>query len=119
MGRPGEIGKMAQLFKPSRKINLIAQVVLAVLVACSVTDFACTQTGGSRPVYSVEPRRVGLIQPGTVVGNEPPQGWSHLVIKSFPHPAAGDLAQLSETSNRLASFIITAFVANVKGDNVA
>lgn len=109
---------MTHLGKTGRKLTLILRPVLALLVACSVTDFACTQTGGARPVYSVEPRRVPLIEPGTVVGSEAPQGWSHLVIKSYPHPALGDVDRLNETSTRLASFIIPAFLANVKGENI-
>jgi len=109
---------MAQSQKLGRMCRLCVHFCLTVLVACTVTDFACTQTGNSRPVYSVTPQRVGLIEPGTIVESEPPKGWSHLVIKTHPHPALGDLDRVNDTTNRLASFIITAFVANVKGENV-
>ena len=34
------------------------------------------------------------IAPGTEIANQPPKGWSHLVIKSIPRLASGDLETL-------------------------
>jgi hypothetical protein len=57
--------------------------------------------------------RFELMQPGTVVGKEPPKGWSHLVIKSHPRIRPDDLRLVSPLTAELSSFLFTAFVANV------
>src|SRR6516225_6193911 len=40
-------------------------------------------------VGSMQPKLVTL-QPGLLIGDKPPQGWSHLVIKSIPRLASGE-----------------------------
>lgn len=68
--------------------------------------------------YDVNPRRLSLIPPGTIIGNEAPKGWSHLVIKSHPRVGAGDVNQLNQMAQQLSSFLFTAIVANVQGEPV-
>jgi hypothetical protein len=53
------------------------------------------------------------IPAGTVIGDGPPAGWSHLIIKSRPRPGTGDFRQVSADNTRLAGFLFTAIVANV------
>jgi hypothetical protein len=65
------------------------------------------------PAYDVTIRAVAPIAPGTVIAQEPPQGWSHLIIKSLPRAAHGDLDVLSDTHKQLASLLKPALVADV------
>jgi hypothetical protein len=97
---------------------LLGKVVLSVLVLSGITDVACTQGESARPYYGVTPHRIDLIPPGTVLDKGPPKGWSHLIIKSHPHPGTGDMAKVNESTYQLASFIFTGFVANVRGEQV-
>jgi hypothetical protein len=62
--------------------------------------------------------RFELLQPGTVVGKDPPRGWSHLIIKSQPRIRQEDLRQVSSLTADLASFLFTAFVANVEEERI-
>ena len=60
-------------------------------------------------------RRAELVSiaPGTVIANQPPKGWSHLVIKSIPHLASGDLETLPRTAFRTATLFRTVILADV------
>ena len=68
--------------------------------------------------YRAEPGRVRRaevvrIAPGTLVGDQPPRTWSHLVIKSFPRLASGDLGTLPRSAFRTAALIRTVILADV------
>jgi hypothetical protein len=73
--------------------------------------------------YDVTARPPEEIPPGTVIGRSAPPGWSHLVIKSLPrvHPeyrskVPGLTAGLTV---RMASWMFTAFLADVVRDEAA
>jgi hypothetical protein len=87
-------------------------------LACCVSDFTPTEAQTARPAAEGRRSRMALIPPGTVIGREAPEGWSHLVIKTYPRPGAGDLDRVNDNTMRLASFIFTAFVADVRGQQV-
>ncbi len=62
------------------------------------------------------PREMGRVGPGTLVDDGPPEGWSHLIIKS--HPFVGDDTR-GEISNFLAEqagLLFTTITANVATD---
>ncbi len=87
----------------------------AVLLALVVVPNAL-RAGGED--YRVEPgpvRRAELvaIAPGTVVGDQPPRTWSHLVIKCLPRLASGDLETLPRSAFRTATLIRTVILADV------
>ncbi len=68
--------------------------------------------------YRAEPGRVRraelvLIAPGTLVGDQPPRTWSHLVIKCLPTLASGDLETLPRSAFRTATLIRTVILADV------
>jgi hypothetical protein len=96
----------------------LGKALLSVLVVCSLTDVACTQGDNACLAYGVIPHRIEQIPPGTVVGNEAPRAWSYLVIKSYPRPGSGDVAQLSETTKQLASMLVTVMVASAQPEQV-
>ncbi len=99
-----------------RGFNLLGKALFSVLMVCCVTNAACPQLSDVRPNYDVNPRRVPLIKPGTVIGKEAPKGWSHLVIKSHPRAAAGDVKQMSDGNLKLCSLLFTGIVANVQAE---
>jgi hypothetical protein len=68
--------------------------------------------------YRAEPGRVRRavsvpIAPGTLVGNQPPKTWSHLVIKCVTRLASGDLETLPRSAFRTAALIRTVILADV------
>ncbi|MCS6849616.1 MAG: hypothetical protein NZ700_00425 [Gemmataceae bacterium] len=74
------------------------------------------QVAAPAAAYDVTPRRLARIEPGTVIGKEPPQGWTHLIIKSHPRLGAGDLNQVNSLTAQLSSFLFTAIVARVQAE---
>jgi hypothetical protein len=59
-------------------------------------------------------RPLERIPAGTVIGNDAPTGWTHLLLKSHPRPGAGDVAQVSADHLQLAGLLFTALVAEVR-----
>ena len=93
---------------------------ISALVLASSLEPAASFAQQARPVaYDVQPRRIGLIAPGTVIGNKPPRGWTNIVIKSFPKVGAGDIKKVAANDVKMAGILSTAFLANIKGDRGA
>jgi hypothetical protein len=77
---------------------------------------------GNRPVLGSDPQatekhRAGpelvKIRPGTTIDNGPPRSWSHLVVKSLPRLASGDLQSLPRSAFRTATLFRTVILADV------
>lgn len=98
-----------------RGVRLIGKTLLSVLMVCCLTDVACSESK-SGTAYDVTLRRLAQIPPGLVIGKEAPKGWSHLILKSYSRPGAGDVKQLTPTADRLARLLFTAIVADVKSE---
>jgi hypothetical protein len=64
-------------------------------------------------VGRMQPKLVPL-QPGLLIGDKPPQGWSHLVLKSLPRLASGEKDSLPNGSAKTAAYFRTVLLANVK-----
>lgn len=62
----------------------------------------------------VTPSPISFIQPGTIVGNDAPDGWSHLLFKNHSEIGTGDLQAASDHIKHLASFLASAMVAKVE-----
>jgi hypothetical protein len=95
--------------------RLLGRTFLVLLLACCVTDVACPQ-GEPAPSCDVRPRPLEQIPPGTAVGNHAPAGWTHLILKSRPRAAAGDVGLLTAEQASLASLLFTAIVADVQNE---
>jgi hypothetical protein len=67
-----------------------------------------------RASYDVTPRALGRIPAGTVIDDGPPQGWSHLVIKSRSVAKEGDASEVPKLARDLAGLLFTAIVADVR-----
>ncbi len=55
-----------------------------------------------------------LVTPGTVVGKTAPQGWSHLILKNYPHINPKQQSLVSASTYRLASLVFTSIMARVE-----
>jgi hypothetical protein len=64
----------------------------------------------------LEPRAVDRVPAGTLVADVPPDGWTHLVVKSMPRVASGDVDALSDKTSWLASFLFSTILAEVAED---
>jgi hypothetical protein len=87
-------------------------VVLGLSVKANGSDlptgiFAASAIGMSQP-------RLVYLKPGLRITKKPPEGWSHLVIKSIPRLATGDLGSLPAGSKKTATLFRSVLLANVK-----
>ncbi|MCE9565074.1 MAG: hypothetical protein K8U57_23835 [Planctomycetes bacterium] len=68
--------------------------------------------------YDVAAKPPEKIPPGTVVGTTPPEGWSHLVIKSLPRVRPDQESKIPRLARsqtvRMTRWMFTAFVADVR-----
>jgi hypothetical protein len=55
-----------------------------------------------------------LLAPGTRVDTGPPTGWTHLILKSVPRLASGDLDTLPGMANSTATMFRTVILADVR-----
>jgi len=79
--------------------------------------------GGAAPAESnaadavdVQPHEMPRINPGTVIGSDPPDGWSHLILHGVPHVAEGDVGRVPAVLARLVSLFHLTIVADVEQD---
>jgi hypothetical protein len=94
-------------------------VILALLVVGGLVGWAVLPPSvppGWAPLYDVTARQPDLLPPGTVVGDGPPPGWSHLVIKSLPRVRPEYHSQVDGLTIRMTTWLFTAFVADVTPD---
>ena len=87
-------------------------VVLGLSVECAGSDpttgmIAAGAMGMSQP-------RLVYLKPGLRIAKKPPKGWTHLVIKSIPRLASGELGSLPAGSSKTATLFRSVLLANVK-----
>ncbi|HXD86639.1 MAG TPA: hypothetical protein VN641_09105 [Urbifossiella sp.] len=68
--------------------------------------------------YDLVARPADAIAPGTIVETKPPPGWSHLIIKSLPRIREDQKELLPALTVDKASWMFTAFLANVTKESV-
>lgn len=64
--------------------------------------------------YDIAVRAPQTIAPGTVIDRSPPAGWSHLVLKSLPRVRDEHRSKLNGLTVRMAAWMFTAIVADVR-----
>ena len=87
-------------------------VVLGLIAESSGSDqmtgiIAASAMGMSQP-------KLVFLKPGLRIAKKPPDGWSHLVIKSIPRLASGDSSSLPAGSSKTATLFRSVLLANVK-----
>ena len=76
-----------------------------------------TALGLTSPAFAelvVVPAKIELIPPGTVISQQVPEPWTHLIVKSQPRVTSGDIAQVSKHQIELASTFFMATLARVE-----
>ncbi len=99
---------------------LIVAVAGLLAVGGAARWFRPVETPAWADDYDLSAQPPEAIAPGTVVGRGPPDGWSHLVIKSLPRVKPGEekhvpapLGLGRERIVRQVSWMFTAFAADV------
>lgn len=93
-------------------------MVLWLLVAGSLSDAVYAQTPPSASSYDVTPQRLALIPAGTVIDQQAPKGWTHLLNKAHSKVGAGDINAMNPQTTQIATFLFSALVANVQAHQV-
>ena len=62
----------------------------------------------------VTSRELAEILPGTQIAEQPPAGWSHLIIKSWPHVGPDTRDDVSDANAAIVSLLFTAITADVQ-----
>ncbi len=88
--------------------------LLAPALGCSPQNVVAVDPPDPAAEYDVTPRPISVVPPGAVVGDGPPEGWTHLLIKSYPRAGAGDLDKLSSSMRELADKLFTTMLARVE-----
>src|SRR5689334_16259264 len=114
---PDKPAMIVSNLKTIGKARLLCGALVILTLACCLAVLAWPVARDSSGDLDVAARPLDLIPAGTVIDNEAPRGWSHLLLKSRPRPGAGDVAQLSANHRELASFLFTALVADVQRDS--
>jgi len=63
-------------------------------------------------------KQIEFVTPGTAIGNEPPEGWSHLLLKSQPRLSDETKKKVNGPTARLAVLLFTTMTADVKSEQV-
>jgi hypothetical protein len=103
----------------SRPKRVLCFAILMPLLG--VPGTANETTGPSSGVLTIAALAVGSmqtklvhLQPGLLIGDKPPEGWSHIVVKSLPRLASGDKDSLPKEAAKTAAYFHTVILANVK-----
>jgi hypothetical protein len=107
-----------------RRVLIVAATVVPLLaMAGFVRECVGSQPGnglllaGHAAGWS-HPRLIYL-PPGMLISDKPPEGWSHLVLKSIPRLTSGDKGTLPKGSSATANRFRTVILANVRPLDVA
>ncbi len=92
-------------------------VVLTVGVVSLAPVPAPTASVDAR--FDCRPHPMSRIPPGTRVADSPPDGWTHLISKSQPELASGDLDKLHARAAELARFLFSCLLARVERQETA
>ncbi len=99
------------------RVLYIAILIPFLSVPGTASEITESDTGISRiaaaSVASMQTKLV-FLPPGTLIGDKPPDEWSHLVLKSLPRLASGDKDSLPGDSAKTAAYFRTVILANVK-----
>jgi hypothetical protein len=88
----------------------------AAAALCALTASAALAQSPSAPFA---PRQMERIEPGTVIVDRAPPGWSQLVIKSQPRVTSGDVSKVSQSTIKLAGLFFNAILIKVGAHDVA
>lgn len=110
------------MFRKNRLVFLGISRWLGIFVLAMVLpqsrEAVAADSAAAAPRYELSEKPVAGIRPGTVIGDAPPKNWSHLVSKSQPRAAKGDLNDVPQLTVSMAKLLSVSIVANVDVVNV-
>lgn len=88
---------------------------LSVLLACILSAMT-----SSTSIHAAEltPQPVPLIPAGTVIDQDVPDGWTHIINQSRSRIGTGDLSSVSDTIAHIASFLSSNLLARVETQEI-
>jgi hypothetical protein len=86
-------------------------LLLDITMVVGCVGISNTNTWAGQPERLTE---LVLLAPGTKIDEAPPQGWTHLVLKSIPRLASGDLDSLPGMATSTATMFRTTLLADVR-----
>jgi hypothetical protein len=89
-------------------------VLLGLTLGCPGSPAVVVVPGPPPVNWDVTPHQLTPVSPGTVIGDGPPEGWTHLLVKSYPRAEAGDIDKMSSSMRELAGKIFSTMVAKVE-----
>lgn len=97
-------------------------IAVPLLVLGLVPGSRAASTSGGLAVMAagmvgIQPQLVRL-PAGTRIGETPPEGWNHVVLKSVPRLASGEWKQLPNIAHQTATLFRTAIVADVQAQGL-
>ena len=77
---------------------------------------AADEPGAAAQRVDVRPRPLEWIAPGTVIGDDAPRGWTHLVLFAKPRIGAGDVNDVPSTAASYSSMFFFTILCKVRGE---
>jgi hypothetical protein len=105
--------------------DVVRMAVPLIVLAASPLVRGGDERRGESPTSSaaawtdVAIRRLEMIKPGTAIGDEPPAGWSHLVLLAKPRIAVGDVQAIPSSAMHYGSMFSFTILANVRAEGGA
>lgn len=78
------------------------------------TQNASNPTATSQTIVQRPAGKLVLVPPGTVIGKEAPNKWSHLILKNFPRISPQHKGLVSQSTYQLSSLIFTTVLGKVE-----
>lgn len=103
--------------------NLTSLLALLFVAGPGVAEARAFEDPGTAPrpkpaaksaLVDVQSRPLPRIAPGTVVGDEPPRGWSHLIVQARPRLGVGDVDSVPRYATQYTSIFLFTALANVR-----
>lgn len=100
----------------SKVLTIGASIGLLCSILVVGPTRAADNTDARSSLYVQVPRPVDRIPPGLTISNAPPEGWTHLIVKSQPRLAPGESKKVFPVVAKNATLLFTAILANVAED---
>lgn len=92
-------------------------VVLGLVPGSCAASNVGALTAMAAGMVGTQPQLVRL-QAGTRIGETPPDGWNHVVLRSVPRLASGEWKELPNFANQTATLFRTAILADVQAQGL-
>lgn len=97
-------------------LRLLVGLSLAALLWSAALSLSGSSRAAEMTAALFEPRPIPRIAPGTRLGDEPPAGWTHLIIKFEPRLEPDQAEKISKIAADFADMFASAMVARVEPD---